>query len=89
MFADVRMLLFDFRTIAFPTPVEVKLAPAVKLLDAPVDVMVIDPVALIALAVVTDSPVMSTAPAAVRMAPMVDVEEDVTAMSPDSVVVTG
>jgi hypothetical protein len=84
-----KTLRFDLSTKLLFDPVTVMLAPAVKSLDAPLDVMVTGPVALIALEEVTDPPVMSTAPAAVRMAPIVDVDEDVTETSPELVVVTG
>jgi hypothetical protein len=60
--AEVIMLLFDFRTIAFPSPVTVMFAPAVRSLDAPVAVRVTGPEALIAPVGDTTPPVMLTPP---------------------------
>jgi hypothetical protein len=60
--AEVIMLLFDFRTIAFPSPVTVMFAPAVRSLDAPVAVRVTGPEALMAPVGDTTPPVMLTPP---------------------------
>jgi hypothetical protein len=77
--AEVIMLLFDFRTIAFPSPVTVMFAPAVRSLDAPVAVRVTGPEALMAPVGDTTPPVMLTPPPlAVRVpAPEYDPETEI------------
>ena len=64
-FAEVRILLFDFRTIAFPAPVAVILAPAVTSPDALSAVIATGPEALRAAEVVMAPPeeVIDIAPA--------------------------